>query len=35
LNLVYREEGLFVPKGNPKNIKRFEDLARATVVYEG
>jgi putative molybdopterin biosynthesis protein len=33
LNLVYREQGLLVPKGNPKNINGFEDLTRADVVF--
>lgn len=33
INLVYREQGLLVLKGNPKNIKGFEDLARPDVVF--
>ncbi|NCO67775.1 MAG: molybdopterin biosynthesis protein [Nitrospirae bacterium CG_4_10_14_0_8_um_filter_41_23] len=33
INLVYREQGLLVPKGNPKNIKGFEDLIRSDVVF--
>jgi putative molybdopterin biosynthesis protein len=33
LNLVYREQGLLVTKGNPKHIKGFEDLTRADVVF--
>jgi putative molybdopterin biosynthesis protein len=33
LNLVYREQGLLVPKGNPKNIQGFEDLTRDNVVF--
>ena len=33
MNLVYREQGLLVPKGNPKHIKGFEDLTRADVVF--
>ena len=33
INLVYREQGLLVLKGNPKNIKGFEDLARSDVVF--
>ena len=33
VNLVYREQGLLVPKGNPKGIKGFEDLVRADVIY--
>ncbi len=33
INLVYREQGLLVPKGNPKNIKGFEDLTRDDVIF--
>lgn len=33
VNLVYREQGLLVLKGNPKNIKGFEDLTRDDVVF--
>ena len=33
VNLVYREQGLLVLKGNPKNIKGFEDLTREDVVF--
>ncbi|MEW6410152.1 MAG: substrate-binding domain-containing protein, partial [Nitrospirota bacterium] len=33
VNLVYREQGLLVPKGNPKNIKGFEDLTREDVTF--
>lgn len=33
INLVYREQGLLVLKGNPKNIKGFEDLTRKDVVF--
>jgi putative molybdopterin biosynthesis protein len=33
INLVYREQGLLVPKGNPKNIKGFDDLARSDIVF--
>jgi len=33
VNLVYREQGLLVLKGNPKNIRGFEDLARKDVVF--
>ncbi len=33
VNLVYREQGLLVPKGNPKGIKGFEDLTRSDVVF--
>ena len=33
VNLVYREQGLLVPKGNPKNIKGFNDLVRDDVIF--
>ncbi len=33
INLVYREQGLLVLKGNPKNIRGFEDLTRKDVVF--
>ncbi len=33
INLVYREQGLLVPKSNPKNIKGFEDLTRNDIVF--
>ncbi len=33
INLVYREQGLLVLKGNPKNIKDFRDLVRDDVVF--
>jgi putative molybdopterin biosynthesis protein len=33
VNLVYREQGLPVLKGNPKNIRGFEDLTRPDVVF--
>jgi putative molybdopterin biosynthesis protein len=33
MNLVYREQGLLVLKGNPKNIRGFQDLARNDVVF--
>jgi putative molybdopterin biosynthesis protein len=33
INLVYREQGLLVLKGNPKNIKGFEDLTRSDVIF--
>lgn len=33
VNLVYREQGLLVLKGNSKNIKGFEDLMREDVVF--
>lgn len=33
INLVYREQGLLVPKGNPRNIAGFEDLAKGDVSF--
>jgi len=33
INLVYREQGLLVPKGNPKNIRGFEDLAKGNIAF--
>ena len=33
INLVYREQGLLVLKGNPSNINGFEDLTRSDVVF--
>ncbi len=33
INLVYRIQGLMVKKGNPKNIKGFEDLIREDVIF--
>lgn len=33
INLVHREQGLIVRKGNPKNIKGIEDLMRDDVVF--
>jgi putative molybdopterin biosynthesis protein len=33
INLVYREQGLLVLKGNPKNIWGFEDLTRSDVTF--
>ncbi|MEK6693251.1 MAG: molybdopterin biosynthesis protein [Nitrospirota bacterium] len=33
VNLVYREQGLLVPKGNPKGIKGFEDLRREDITF--
>src|SRR4030065_1645913 len=32
INLVYRQQGLLVLKGNPKNLRGFEDLTRDDVV---
>jgi len=33
LGFVDREQGLIVPKGNPKNIQAFDDLLREDVVF--
>jgi putative molybdopterin biosynthesis protein len=33
MNLVIREQGLIVPKGNPKKIKSIKDLARKDVTF--
>ena len=33
MNLVYREQGLMVLKGNPKHITSLNDLARQDVVF--
>ncbi len=33
VNLVYRTQGFIVPKGNPKSIRGFHDLARPDVVF--
>ncbi len=33
VNLVYREQGLLVPKGNPKNICGIADLARNDITF--
>jgi putative molybdopterin biosynthesis protein len=33
MNLVYREQGLIVPPGNPKGIARLEDLLRPDVSF--
>ena len=33
VNLVYREQGLLVPKGNPKNISGISDLARNDITF--
>ncbi|NOT58285.1 MAG: molybdopterin biosynthesis protein [Deltaproteobacteria bacterium] len=33
MNLVIREQGLIVPKGNPKQIKGLKDLTRADVTF--
>jgi putative molybdopterin biosynthesis protein len=33
LNLVYREQGLILAKGNPKNIRGLSDLGRKDVIF--
>jgi len=33
VNLVYREQGFMVLRGNPKNIRGFEDLTRSDVCF--
>jgi putative molybdopterin biosynthesis protein len=33
INLVYREQGFMVLKGNPKNIRGFEDLLREDITF--
>lgn len=33
VNLVYRTQGFLTPKGNPKGIRGFEDLAREEVLF--
>lgn len=33
INLVYREQGLYLKKGNPKNIKSIKDLTKANINY--
>jgi putative molybdopterin biosynthesis protein len=33
VNLVYRTQGFIVPKGNPKAIRGFEDLAKPGIVF--
>ena len=33
VNLVHRTQGFIVPKGNPKNIRGFEDLVRDDVTF--
>ena len=33
INLVYRQQGLLVLKGNPKNIRGFEDLLREDITF--
>ena len=33
VNLVMRDQGLLIPKGNPKGIKGIEDLGRDDIVF--
>jgi len=33
VNLVFRDQGLMVPRGNPKGIKGIEDLARRDISF--
>jgi putative molybdopterin biosynthesis protein len=33
VNLVYREQGLMVPRGNPKGIRSFRDLTKDSVTF--
>lgn len=33
VNLIYRQQGLMVARGNPKNIKGIEDLVREDVLF--
>ena len=33
INLCYREQGLIVPKGNPKNILSFQDIAKEQHIF--
>ena len=33
VNLVFRDQGLMIKKGNPKNIKGIEDLARGDISF--
>ena len=33
INLTYREQGLLVPKGNPKGVTGFEDLTRNDICF--
>jgi putative molybdopterin biosynthesis protein len=33
ISLVYRQQGLIVPKGNPKNITEINDLTRNDVIF--
>jgi len=33
VNLVFRDQGLIIPHGNPKNIKGIEDIVRDDIVF--
>ncbi|MBU2521530.1 MAG: molybdopterin biosynthesis protein [Proteobacteria bacterium] len=33
VNLVFRDQGLIIPHGNPKNIKGIEDIVRDNIVF--
>ncbi|MGI5901805.1 MAG: molybdopterin biosynthesis protein [Desulfitobacteriia bacterium] len=33
VNLVYRTQGLIVPKGNPKNLQELGDLTRENIIF--
>jgi putative molybdopterin biosynthesis protein len=33
VNLVFRDQGLMVPRGNPKNIKGIEDIGRGDITF--
>lgn len=33
VNLIYRQQGIMVPKGNPKGIRGIEDLRRSDVLF--
>ncbi|MBW1770089.1 MAG: molybdopterin biosynthesis protein [Deltaproteobacteria bacterium] len=33
VNLVYRQQGLIIPRGNPKGIKGIQDLARDDITF--
>ena len=33
INLCYRQQGLIVPKGNPKNIQSFQDIAKEQHIF--
>lgn len=33
ITLVYRQQGLYVPRGNPKNLKSISDLIREDIVF--